>query len=235
MANNQAAFFALVQPNLERLEHFVRHVIAYAESPGDLVSGELAPDDILDTTLLKAAEEFEKHPTREDIRSWLMRLVIRQLAAEIRNSKRIRDRTLRVEEDIPETPPAEEVTRLGEETLDFYQPDEDLKLEDVIPDFKTPTPERETETKELRHWVNAALQEMPREWRRAIMLRFAQELPVDTLAKTLGKSESEVTGMIDEARNYLREKLTAAGCTLNGAGDIVTPAEVAASLKEIVP
>ena len=55
-----------------------------------------------------------------------------------------RQRTLaHIGDDVPETPPAEAVSTLGDEILDFYEPDEDLKLEDIIPDFDAPSPEEE--------------------------------------------------------------------------------------------
>jgi len=47
------------------------------------------------------------------------------------------------------------VSTLGDEILDFYQPDELLTLEDVIPDLEVSTPEQATE--ELRRCVRTAL------------------------------------------------------------------------------
>jgi actin-like ATPase involved in cell morphogenesis len=74
--------------------------------------------------------------------------------------------TVSIEEDIPETPPTQEVSTLGDEILDFYQPDEDLKVEDIVPDLEVPTPEQVMETKELQTCVREALLELPRQWRR---------------------------------------------------------------------
>ena len=95
----------------------------------------------MDAVLLRAYHEFVKQPAERDIGGWLIELAKEQLRREVKRLKSERNRTVHIEEDIPETPPTEEVSTLGEEILDFYQPDEDLKLEDIFPDVEVSTPE----------------------------------------------------------------------------------------------
>jgi DNA-directed RNA polymerase specialized sigma24 family protein len=154
-SNRIAKLFSLVSPHLDAVGDFVRHEIAYAEATGDLIRGEVTAEDITDAALLRAYREFIKDPARGDVRSWLINLAIEQIETEIKRSRLERARTVRIEEDIPETQPT--ISSLGDEILDFYRPDEDLKLEDVIPDIQVPTPEQQVETKELRQCVRAAL------------------------------------------------------------------------------
>jgi RNA polymerase sigma factor (sigma-70 family) len=212
------AFFALVRPHLEKLNHFVGHVLAFAESRGDLAPGELAPEDVVDATLLRAYDEFVKDHARGSIRSWLIRLAIKQLKGEIQRSKAESKRTVSIERDVPETPPAQEVSTLGDEILDFYQPDEDLKVEDVVPDLEVPTPEEETEAAELRRCVKGALAAMPGRWRRALLLRYVQELRGPELAEILGMTEAAADAIVENAREALRQELIAAGCGVKGNG-----------------
>jgi len=40
----------------------VRHQLAYLESTGDLLPGELRPEDVIDSVLLRAYHEFVKSP-----------------------------------------------------------------------------------------------------------------------------------------------------------------------------
>jgi hypothetical protein len=68
-----------------------------------------------------------------------------------------RAQSVAIEEDMPETPPEEAVATLGDEILDFYQPDEDLKLEDLVPDAHVPTPEQILESRDLQRYVNETL------------------------------------------------------------------------------
>jgi DNA-directed RNA polymerase specialized sigma24 family protein len=72
---------------------------------------------------------------------------------------------------------------LGDEILDFYQPDEDLKLEDIVSDIEVPTPEQSVEAKELQKLVRSLLAQMPREWRRALLLHYVGWRPEAEVAK----------------------------------------------------
>lgn len=238
ISDQQESFFSLVSPHLEKLIHFVRHVIRSAEAHGDLAEGRVAPADVVDATLLRAYDEYQKDPARGEIQSWLIQLAAQELETEIRRSKRERNRTISIEGGIPETPPTQEVGSLGEDILYFYQPDEDLKVEDVIPDLKVPTPEQQVENNELRRCVRLALASMPRQNRRALLFRYVQGLRGQELAKLIGKPAADVNRMIEDARAHLRQKLIDSGCTLRGtdeasiqAGQVLNQYAPAASKK----
>ena len=148
--HNRELFFSSAIQQLDRLYKFVRHQLAYLESVGDLMRGELTGEDVVDTVLLRAYREFVKpsrasgstpseaervkQPAEPDIGEWLIGLAKAQIERDVKRFKAERKRTVHIEEDVPETPPAEEVQTLGDEILDFYVSDEDLKLEDVFPD-----------------------------------------------------------------------------------------------------
>jgi len=169
---NRETFFSSAAQQLNRLYEVVRHQLAYLESTGDLLPGELRPEDVIDSVLLRAYHEFVKEPLGRNMGDWLTELAKEHLRREVKRVKSERNRTVHIEEDIPETPPVEEVTTLGEEILDFYQPDEDLKLEDIFPEAGVSTPEDFVAAKEeLLRCVNASLAGMPTEWRRALRLR----------------------------------------------------------------
>ena len=112
-----------------------------------------------------------------------MRLAQRQLQSETERSRRERGQTIPLEQTAPLTPPSEEVTTLGEEILDFYQPDEALKIEDVLPDIRTPSPEEDLELRELRRCVREALNQLPKEQRRALVRRYVFGLDTDKTRK----------------------------------------------------
>jgi len=209
--NKCDAFFSLVNPHLKRLRHFVRHLIAYAEAMGDLVEGDLTPQDVVDAALIRAYREFLKGRTIPDIKSWLVRHALDQLEAEAQRLEIERAGTVHIEEDVPEILPTQEVSTLGDDILDFYQPDEDLKLEDLIPDIEVQTPEKEVETKDLRRSVKKALAEMPREWRQMLLLRGINRRPLGEIAKKMGKTEAEIELNLQSAREYVRQRLADAG------------------------
>jgi len=211
-------FFELIGRHLEYLSEFAGHQIAYFEAIGDLAPGELTADEVVDEVLLRAYREFDGNPGERRLRARLIELARETMAAAVRRSKAWRRRTpTRIETDIPDTPPSEWVTTLGDERLDFYEPDEDLKLEDIVPDLDMPTPEEEAETRELRGCVSAALKGLPREWRRAVLLRYVDGLAGARLAAALRKSAPETHRILDHARHYLRQRLIESGCRFKRA------------------
>jgi hypothetical protein len=127
----------------------VRERIGYHESIGDLTPGEVTPGDVAGTVLLRAHREFAsrsaaegaQEPRERAIGPWLQELATKQLQSVVDRLQAARSRVIHLEQDIPETPPAEAVSTLAEEVLYFYQPDEDLKVEDIFPDADMATPE----------------------------------------------------------------------------------------------
>src|SRR5262245_63578872 len=91
------AFFSLVNPHLKRLHHVVRHLIAYAEAMGDLVEGDLTPQDVVDGVLVRALRESLKGPRIPDIKNWLLQHALEQLQAEARRLEIERAGTVHME------------------------------------------------------------------------------------------------------------------------------------------
>jgi RNA polymerase sigma factor (sigma-70 family) len=210
-------FFALVGPHVKRVSHFVRHVLAYREAIGDLNPGELSSEEVVDAVLVRAYQEFVKQPPRRSLKRWLIEVAREQLGTEVRRLKSWHARTsVHIDEDVPETPPEEYVTRLGEEILDFHEPEEDLTLEDVIPDLRLASPEEQAASDELRWCVAAALAGLPLEWREVLLLHHVEGLSGAELARAAGKSPAELDRILDQARGYLRQRLVESGCALEG-------------------
>jgi ribosomal subunit interface protein len=204
-------FSTLAERHLKRLYNFARREIAYDLATGDLAPGEVTAEDVVDATLLQAYREFVKEPAGREIRSWLIGLAVETVEAEVKRSKAERARGVHIEEDIPETPPAVEVSTLGDEILDFYQPDEDQKLEDIIPDMTTPTPEQVLESRELHRYINRTLATLPRVWRRAFALHYVEGVAVAEIARLTRSAESEVERHLEYTREHLRQSLLEAG------------------------
>jgi DNA-directed RNA polymerase specialized sigma24 family protein/ribosome-associated translation inhibitor RaiA len=213
-ADARASFFSLVDPHRYKLKDFVGHLLRWAEATGDLTPGELAMEDVVDAALLRAYTEFVEQPFRGELESWLMQLAVRQLEAEIKRSLSERGRMVHIVDDIPETDPAKAVSTLDDRILDLWPSDEDLKLEDVVPDLEVPAPEEETEIKKLRLCARATLKAMPDEWRQVLLLRSAKGKRGAELSRAIGKSKEETERLLEYARNYFRAKLIEAGCVV---------------------
>lgn len=114
---NRARFFSQITRHLDRLYHFIDHELQYHRAVGDLLPGQLTTDDVVDQVLLRAYRELAGDAgDGETDRSRLLRIAIEELETEVARVRAERERTaVRLEEDVPETPPPESVTTLGEE------------------------------------------------------------------------------------------------------------------------
>jgi len=209
-------FFTQIAGHLESLAAFVRHQIAYLEAVGDLAAGELTADDVIDEVLLRAHREFDETVDAATLDRRLTALARETLAAAVKRS-RVWRRRARLETDVPDVPPREWVTTLGEERLEFWEPDEDLKLEDLVPDLDAPTAEDAVARRELRECVQAALAGLPRQWRQALLLRHVEGLTGAQLARAVGTPMPELHRILDHARHYVRQRLVESGCRFRGA------------------
>jgi ribosomal subunit interface protein len=204
-------FSTIIERYLEKLYNFARRELSHYLATGEPSPGELTAEEIVDATLLRAYREFAKKPAGREIRGWLIQLVTEQLEGEVKRLKAERARTIHIEEDIPETPLMEEVSTLGDEILDFYQPDEDLKIEDIVPNMEVPTPEQILESRDLQRYINRTLAALPRVWRRAFVLHYVEGLPVAEIGRMIKQPESVVESYLEYTRGYLRQRLTEAG------------------------
>jgi len=75
----------------------------------------------------------------------------------------------------------------------------------------TASPVQASELQELRRCVALALAEMPRAWRRALLLRYVDGIEGPDLIRAMGKGPEEVERMLDHARAYFRERLLESG------------------------
>jgi len=220
-------FFDRIKDEIKGLYSFVRDRLAYYESIGDLAPGELAPEDLADTVLVRAHREFASRgeaekagqPRERALGSWLQELATKQIEFTIDRLKAARSRAVHLEQDIPETPPQEAVSSLGEEVLYFYQPDEDLRVEDIFPDMDMATPEEFVAAKEeFLHCMDTALAGMPIQWRRALRLHYAGGFTSAQLSEVLDEDVPGVERVLEYAREHLRQSLEAAGCTFISKG-----------------
>jgi RNA polymerase sigma factor (sigma-70 family) len=228
---DREAFFAQLSRHMDGLYRYAQHLLRYYQALGDLPAGQIDVDDVADTAVLGAYRELGKEGTREgtdpDLRRRLMRIARRYVQNEVGKMIARSELTISKEEEVPETPPEEEVSLQGEEIFDFFEPEEHLKIEDVVPDLDVPTPEQAAETAEWQQCVNSALAGMPAEWRQSLVLRFGRGLKGAALAQALGKPESETSLVLERARAYLRQRLVESGCSFTPQGD--QPASLASS------
>lgn len=208
---DRALLLDLIQTNLNMLYNFCRREIAACLATGDLPRGYLTVEDLVDAVVLRAAREFHQRPASLPFDRWLLKLAVEQIEDEVKRIRGEVAQTVPIEEDTPETPPDEQVRTLGDEIYDFYQPDEDLRLEDILPAPFVPTPEQVVESRDVQRYVNRTLAKLPATWRRAFVLMHVEGCDLAETAQILGMQEDEVARAVESAREFLRQKLIETG------------------------
>jgi RNA polymerase sigma factor (sigma-70 family) len=199
----------LIDRHLPDLYNFARREIAYRHAVGDLSAGDLTPEEVADEVALAAIERFEGRPGGLDFGRWLLQLVLD--AVERRVAESVEERAVLHVEEKAAASPAEEVARAGDEIFDFYQPDEDVRLEDLIKDERVPTPEEALARRELQRHINRTLARLPRHWRTAFVLYAVEGLTLEEVARVARRPVDEVRRAVESARAFLRECLVDAG------------------------
>ena len=67
---------------------------------------------------------------------------------------------------------------------------------------------------EFRECMQAALHDLPEQWRKALLLHYGEDQPVTQVAQAVGQSEKEVRQLLQYSRQYLGQRLVEAGCII---------------------
>jgi RNA polymerase sigma factor (sigma-70 family) len=197
---------ASIDRELEELYNFVRREIALAHAQGDLKRGDLAVAEIVDEVALVALEQYDQRPAELNFRPWLLQLALD--AVKRRKDEIEIDAKLTSFET---TEPRAQRPEIEDEIYDFYQPDNEVRLKDLIPDGRLPTPEDIVAELEFQQHINRALAQLPRRWREAFMLYSLQGLTLEEVARVTRHPVDATRRAIELARELLRANLAEAG------------------------
>ena len=187
-ADRRATYFDLIEDHLDRVHDAVRRELTYFEAGGSVPPGRLGIGDLVDATVLKGLERFETRPTEFSVGDWLLRLAYETVEEEARAARRALPEDAASLEAEPEKP-AEDPTEADQELSEFHQPDDVLRLEDLVADDSVTDPEREAERHELAQSLHRAIAQLP----------------------ALGLDAAEVDRIALSAAAFLRAKLIEAG------------------------
>ncbi len=191
--DDRAAFSTLVEPLLGDLEELARHEIAYFTSLGDLDEDWITPKELVGETLAAAWRGRRRKPRALSLKAWLSGILLRTAERIVRHRRRTRE----VEEAVSlEAPaPSPPIYDDDEEFWEWYQPDDLLRYEDVLP-ATTVTPE------DVAFVLESTKQRgrLPALERRVLLLHDRQHLPLPEIAVILRRSVEEVRIALVSAR-----------------------------------
>jgi RNA polymerase sigma-70 factor (ECF subfamily) len=180
-------FLSLVDRYLGQLYNFVRREIAYCMADGQLPRDGIAVEDVVDEVIVRAWREFSEETAPRAFRARLIHLALEQLATEIRRAREEAGRVVLGPADVVETE------------------DEVLPLVDDL------TPEQIAESREMGRFITRTLNSLPAEWRRVFVLHDIEDLPLTDVARITGLSRPAVRRALEQAREYLRQRLIETG------------------------
>ncbi|WP_454743624.1 HPF/RaiA family ribosome-associated protein [Cupriavidus necator] len=198
-------FGELVRPLLPEFRRFVQRELAHLQARGDLAPGDPDVDEVVDESLARALASVARHPRRLAPLPWLYQIAITRLAEEVRHRQAEAGRWISLEGRLPVQlrEPQEDDDQI---LYEYWQPDEILRLEDVMP-APGATPEEEVSASEMRRLVAALIADLPTSWRRAMELCRVETLPRAAAAQVLRVSEQEIESWLVQADAFLQAKL----------------------------
>ena len=198
---------ASIDRELGELYNFVRREIAMAQAQGYLKRGDLAVAEIVDEVALTALEQYEQRPAEINFGPWLFQLALDV----IKRRKREIERDYKALMSFEVTEPNVERPEVEDEIYDFYQPDNEVRLKDLISDGRLPTPEETVAEREFQQHINRALAQLPRRWREAFILFSVEGLTLEEVARVTRQPVDATRRAIELARELLRANLAEAG------------------------
>jgi len=202
-----STWFDQINPYLNELHDFAVREVTYLQALGDLTPADIQPDELVDEVLVSAFEKNQEKSEDMDDKAWLFKLMLEILDRECQQSK-IRRQTVSLEKVIPEED-------IDTQIYEFYQPDEVLKLEDLIPvSGEVSSDVGLTQEIEEQQQLQKSLAQLPRNWRRALMLTNNIGFTQAQVAAIMNLEESLIANMIEMARQFIDARAHQAGVVM---------------------
>ena len=193
-----ADWFDTIKPYLDDLHHFAVHEIAYLRATGDILRDDILPDELVDSVIVLAFERQNEIPENMDIKAWLFKLAIEILDKEVEDSQ-IRRKHISLDTEIPNED-------IDTTIYEFYQPDEMLKVVDLIGVSDTLPQEKKEQAISEQSEAQFAMFGLPKDWRRVAMLRHAVGFPVEQIAAIINMEQAMIEELLSIAARFMVDR-----------------------------
>lgn len=196
-------YFEILQRHLPMLFNFVGRELRFLHNIGALAGSEITTRDIVDEVCAVALRRWDGKPDYLDVDSWLKKLTLQVLRTYVP------PRPERHAESIEQPVPKEDMATLDfdSEIYEFYEPDEELRLEDLIPDVNARTPEEIVNQVEFETWLYGLLRNLPAEDRDSFTFHYIEGRPAAEVARMTGLPTQEVKERAERTRQYLLTRI----------------------------
>jgi RNA polymerase sigma factor (sigma-70 family) len=195
-------FENLINQNLDKIQNYVRRELFHKSLAHNIPPGILQPEAVVDEVFLLMTSHEKAKPGSMSLEQWMYQVARDQIDRRLDELDRDAPH---IEDSTPQAKPHWE-----DEVLNFYQPDEALKLEDVLSDRTGGNPELLMEVEETEQELHKAIARLPRKIRESFVLCVLEGFDAVEVAMITGKAAEKVQEDVEDARRRLRDQFRAA-------------------------
>jgi len=192
---------------LPRLEPYIRQELTYLRATGDLPEDYPTLGDLRDEMFIRIEACWDEidHDERT-IHQTALKTIHAILEEEVARARE-GEAALSMESRVPEDAEQQAEEMVGEEINEFYQPDQELLVEDLIPDSDIETPEQAAEAQAVDVCYEL-LGQLPTGWRRALTLVYRERIPQEEVASgILDMEQAELQRTLQLAEAFIHAHL----------------------------
>ncbi|WP_456439470.1 sigma factor-like helix-turn-helix DNA-binding protein [Caldithrix abyssi] len=188
----KSVYSDLIQSILHKLINFTRReLLARDLFKENDPSGALVKE-IIDEAIANVGAEIGNQFNKREARRKLYKEIIKIIDQKIKGEHK---RPISLEKEVYE---------IDEENFfEYYQPDESLRMEDILPGVKWPE-----EQEELKLSLQEILEELPEDLRQAFTLTQMNDFSYEEVAMIQDKPVEQIKEEVEKARKIIQEKLT---------------------------
>ena len=195
-AGDRAAFMALLERHINGLYRFAARELRYHEALGDLLPGEVLPEEIVDEEALRALRRAPRMPRQVSFKGWLRLLALRAIDDRVRRLRR---------QHTMEAVSLQQPVRTGQRGDEYFQLDYAPTWADVLPASTLP-PEQTVVLRETWQELELALNQLPPDQRLAFVLHAIEGVGYAEIAAITHQPRDAVKAAYHAAREALRQR-----------------------------
>gem|GEM_PF-6241438 len=206
----QKVFGDAVRNRLASLYNFARREVLHHQLSGDLQPGDISPVELVDEAVVNVFEKSRTTLSEKEIEHLLYKEIWGILQREIDDVKSSRAQWTSVEKIVENMPVEEESAEggvSGNDLFEYWEPEEVLHFEDVLPGSTFPTQEQILEDGELQNLLIHALRRLPEIERRAFVLSDIEGFQLEEIALILSVRIDEIENILNAAREKVKKEL----------------------------
>lgn len=190
-----------INANLSRLERYIERELRFRESVGQIEPDSASKDEVLDEVIVEALSA-EERPQRGSVEQWLYQLALNSIR-KVARANTGDPMELHLEISMRK----QNVTASDDETLQYHEPDELERREDVTPNPQQASPEEIASNAEFIDQLDLTLREADGDDREAFILHAIEGFSVEEIAQIAQRKPSEIKKSITAARDIVQRKL----------------------------